>query len=80
MTTTPKTAEQIVDDLYFTAQNGRTPTESDRALVNLINEKVKGLARTIELDVPEGRNKSLAKQALEDVQMRAIRGIYSPVG
>jgi hypothetical protein len=30
--------------------------------------------------VPAGRNKSLALTALEDVQMRANRGIFAPEG
>lgn len=75
-----KTAEQIVDETYFTSATGRKPRESDLTLMAAINEQVKTLGRTIELDVPGGRNKSLAKKALEDVQMRAIRAIFSPIG
>lgn len=76
----PRTAEQIVNETFFTAQSGRAATDSDRKLVADIEAAVKQLALIIELDVPAGRNKSLAKKALEDVQMRAIRGIFSPVG
>lgn len=75
-----KTAEQQADEQFFTSQTGRTATDSDKVLMALIGEKVKGLARTIYLDVPAGRNRSLALTALEDVQMRAIRAIFSPVG
>lgn len=75
-----QTAEEIVNETFFTAQTGREATESDKALVAAIHEKVTELAYLIELDVPPGRNKSLAKTALEDVQMRAIRGVFSPIG
>ena len=77
---TPRTAEQIVDDQFFTAQSGRKATESDKLLISSIEEQVKSLARTIVLDVPPGRNRSTALTKLEDVQMRAIRAIFSPVG
>lgn len=74
------TAEQVVNERFFTAQTGRKPTESDKALVQAIHDKVEALALLIEIDVPSGRNKSLAMTALEDVQMRAIRAVFSPVG
>lgn len=74
------TAEQVVSDTFFTAQTGRAATEADKALVAAIHEKVVALALLIEIDVPGGRNKSLAKKALEDVQMRAVRAVYSPIG
>lgn len=76
----PRTAEQIVEDQFFTSQSGRKATDSDRLLIAEIEAKVKSLARTIILDVPAGRNRSLALTHLEDVQMRAIRALFSPVG
>lgn len=75
-----KTAEDIVNDTFFTAQSGRKATDTDRRLIADIEAAVKQLALIIELDVPAGRNKSLAKKALEDVQMRSIRAIFSPIG
>ena len=75
-----KTAEQIVDEQFFTAQSGRKADATDKLLIADIEEKVKSLARTIVLDVPPGRNRSTALTKLEDVQMRAIRAIFSPVG
>ena len=75
-----KTAEQVVDETFFTAQSGRPATNSDRKLIADIEAAVKQLALIIEIDVPSGRNKSLAKKALEDVQMRAVRAIFSPIG
>lgn len=80
MTQEFKTAEQVVAETFFTAQTGRTATDSDKNLIGAIHEKVEALALLIELDVPAGRNKSLAKKALEDVQMRSIRAIFSPIG
>lgn len=77
---TPPTAEQIVDDQFFTAQSGRKADATDKLLIADIEGKVKSLARTIVLDVPPGRNRSTALAKLEDVQMRAIRAIFSPVG
>lgn len=74
------TAEDVVRDTFFTTQTGRVATESDKLLIADIHEKVVALALVIELDVPAGRNKSLAKKALEDVQMRAVRAIFSPIG
>lgn len=74
------TAEQIVDQRFFNSQNGRVADESDKALMALIGEKVKGLARTIYLDVPAGPNREISLKALEDVQMRAILAILYPVG
>lgn len=75
-----KTAEQQAEEMFFNSQTGRTATDTDRELMTLINEKVKTLGRTILLDVPAGRNRSLALTALEEVQMRAVRAIFSPVG
>lgn len=75
-----KTADQLAEERFFTSQTGRVADESDKALIANINEKVKSLARTILLDVPVGRNQSIALKALEDVQMRAIRAVFSPVG
>lgn len=75
-----KTAEQVVADTFFTAQTGRVATDADKALIQAIHEKVVALALLIEIDVPNGRNKSLAKKALEETQMRAVRAIFSPVG
>ncbi|AWY05851.1 hypothetical protein SEA_PLATTE_27 [Microbacterium phage Platte] len=75
-----QTAEEIVNETFFTAQSGRPATNADRKLIADIEAAVKQLALIIEIDVPNGRNKSLAKKALEDVQMRAIRAIFSPIG
>lgn len=75
-----QTAEEIVNETFFTAQSGRPATDSDRQLIADIEAAVKQLALIIEIDVPSGRNKTLAKKALEDVQMRAVRAIFSPIG
>lgn len=80
MSNAQKTAEQVATETYFNAQTGRKPSEADKALVAAIHEKVLDLGILIELDVPAGRNKALAKTALEEVQMRANRAIFSPIG
>jgi len=72
------TAEEVVAQQFFTAQTGRKATAADLNLVGAIHEKVTALALLIEIDVPGGRNKALAKTALEEVQMRAIRAIFAP--
>lgn len=76
----PRTAEQIVEDQFFTAQSGRKADETDKSLIASIEKKVKSLAMTVVLDVPPGRNRATALTHLEDFQMRAIRAIFSPVG
>jgi len=63
---------------FFTARDGRPATEEQIEIVKTLQEHVVGLAATIELLVPPGRNRSLALTALEDVQMRANRGIFAP--
>lgn len=74
------TAEQVVEDTYFTSATGRKPGPEDVALMADINAAVKKLGLIIEVGLPGGRNKSLAKTALEETQMRAIRSIFSPIG
>ena len=75
-----KSVHQIVEETYFTSATGRAPSQTDLTLMANINAAVKQLGLIIEIDVPPGRNKSLAKTALEEVQMRAVRAIFSPVG
>jgi hypothetical protein len=54
---------------YFTA--------SEDPRVVQLREIIVQLGATIDDLVPNGRNKSLALTALEDVQMRANRGIFA---
>jgi len=62
---------------FVTAQNNpREITLQDRDDVETITHHVIGLGAQIELLVPNGRNKSLALTALEDVLTRANKGIY----
>lgn len=62
---------------FVTAQNNlRQITDQDREDVDRITSAVIGLGAVIEELVPNGRNKSLALTALEDVLTRANRGIY----
>lgn len=78
MSNAPQTAEQLADFHLFNAKNGRKPTDREAKLIDSIQEHGKTLARTIFLDVPENRNRSLAITALEDAVMRATRAIFEP--
>lgn len=64
---------------FFSAVTSGPPTEPQKLAVIRIRELVIDLAAQIEVDVPTGRNKSIALTALEDVAMRANRGIFDPV-
>jgi hypothetical protein len=59
------------------AAGGQPPTDEQRDAVRQIQEAVVSLAAHIGAHVPGGRNKSLAMTALEDVHMRANRGIFA---
>lgn len=62
---------------FFTASAGQPPTDEQRATVAVLRELIVNVAVAIEQGVPDGRNKDLALTALEDVQMRANRGIFA---
>lgn len=63
-------AVELAEKRYFTA--------SEHPSVVTLREQIQELGSIIDLVVPPGRNKSLALTALEDVQMRANRGIFAP--
>jgi hypothetical protein len=75
--TTP-TARDRVEQRFFTAASGKPPTEQQKIDVAKLRELIVDLGTAIEERVPNGRNKSLALTALEDVQMRANRAIFDP--
>lgn len=80
---TPEEIEAIAleaDKRFFTAANGTPPTNEQKNAVAVLSSHISGLAAAIMELVPDGRNKSLALTALEDVQMRANRGIFAPEG
>jgi hypothetical protein len=62
---------------FFTATSGAPATDQQKQVVSALRDRIIELALVIELHVPDGRNKSLALTALEDVQMRANRGIFA---
>lgn len=64
---TDSTAAAI--ERYFTA--------SEDPRVVKLRELIVALGAAVDDIVPAGRNKSLALTALEDVQMRANRGIFA---
>lgn len=71
------TAEDRARGRFFTAASSQPPTEQQKLDVAKLSELIVDLAVAIEDRVPNGRNKSLALTALEDVQMRANRGIFA---
>ena len=71
-------AGTALENRFFTAAQGNPPTDEQRAAVAKLQQAVVQVASHIEAYVPAGRNKSLALTALEDVQMRANRGIFAP--
>ncbi|MBF4625533.1 hypothetical protein [Clavibacter sp. VKM Ac-2872] len=62
---------------FGTAAGGPAPTAEQRADTADLSALVLELAVGITELVPPGRNQSLALTALEDVHMRANRGIYN---
>ncbi|QKS17294.1 hypothetical protein HUN59_14720 [Curtobacterium sp. Csp2] len=63
-------ATNLAEERFFTA--------SEKQEVVTLRKLIQELGTTIDLVVPPGRNKALALTALEDVQMRANRGIFAP--
>lgn len=62
---------------FLTAATGNPPTDEQKRAVQQLQEAIINVASHIEAHVPAGRHKSLALTALEDVQMRANRGIFA---
>jgi hypothetical protein len=71
-------AHDLVERRFFTAASGKPATDQQKLDVAKLRELIVELGTAIEDRVPAGRNKSLALTALEDVQMRANRGIFDP--
>jgi hypothetical protein len=71
------TTRTPIEQRFMTAAGGQPPTEDQKAAVRQITEAVVELGHRIEFLTPAGRNKSLALTALEDVHMRANRGIFA---
>jgi hypothetical protein len=63
-------AHERATERFFTASNAIG--------VVALRDLIVALATEIDMVVPQGRNKSLALTALEDVQMRGNRGIFAP--
>lgn len=72
------TPQERTEARFFTASGGKPPTDEQRTEVEVLRGLVYALGLEIEASVPNGRNKSLALTALEDVQMRANRAIFEP--
>lgn len=65
-----------MDERFFTVKQGREGVKLAGERMDTIHSMVVGLATYIEMHVPAGRNKSIALTALEDVQIRSIRGLF----
>ena len=63
-----------------TAATGKPPTPEQIVAVARLRDQCIDLALLIVDKVPPGRNQSIALTALEDVQMRANRGIFAEEG
>ncbi|TQL46681.1 hypothetical protein FB562_2205 [Homoserinimonas aerilata] len=66
-----------LEERFMTAAGGNPPTEDQKHAVAKMQEAIVQVASHIHAYVPGGRNQSLALTALEDVQMRANRGIFA---
>jgi hypothetical protein len=75
---TPSPELLAAEARFFTAAAGKPPTDEQRAVVAQLRAAIVQVGYLIEAHVPVGRNKALALTALEDVQMRANRGIFAP--
>jgi len=64
---------------FMAAATSGPPSDKQRETVKKLREATVLLAEYIDDLVPAGRNKSLALTALEDVQMRANRGVFADV-
>lgn len=71
------TTEDILGTRFATAATSQPPSAEQKRAVEQLREAIIHVASHIEAHVPHGRNKSLALTALEDVQMRANRGIFA---
>jgi hypothetical protein len=65
-----RAATKVATARYFTA--------SEHPVVVRLRDRIIALAAEIYGNVPVGRHQSIALTALEDVQMRANRGIFAP--
>lgn len=65
---------------FFTVRDKKTghtaSGQPSETVIDFIQEQVLNLATYIELHVEDGRNKAMALTALEDAQIRAIRGLF----
>jgi hypothetical protein len=69
---------QDISQRFPSAATGPKPTERMVFDSKQLHDRVIDLAVYIDTTVPQGRDKSLALTALEDVLMRANRAIYNP--
>lgn len=71
-----ETVEERAADRFFTAAGSPPATGEQLATVAKLQAAVQYLATLIEASVPDNRNREIAFQSLEDVQMRANRALF----
>lgn len=64
-------------DRFTTAATGEPPTADQSRALGMIYTDTVILAETIAACVPAGRDRSIALTTLEDVLMRANRGVFA---
>lgn len=66
-----------ITDRFADSSTGKPPVAGQRIAVATVRKEIVALATAIYEAVPDGRNKAIAITSLEDVQMRANRGIFT---
>lgn len=69
-------APDAIADRFPTAATSSPPTTEQRDAVATLQQGARGLAEIIVWLVPEGRNREIALESLENVLMRANRGVF----
>lgn len=70
-------ARQLAGEQFFTAASGKPPTDEQKEALKVLHGNVLDLATSIYMLIPYNRDRSLALTALEDVLMRANRGVFA---
>lgn len=70
-------AQEAAEKRFFTANDGKPATEAQKLSVLTFKNFAIDFGIAIELHCPDPRNKALALTHLEDVLMRANRGVFA---
>lgn len=69
--------KRSIAERFPAAATGAPPTDKQRTSVALLQSWARSFAEVIDGTVPDGRDKELALTHLEDVLMRANRGVFT---